>query len=166
MLRPLRWASGSLSLLPEKLSDLLAAPSPLLVGLTQELTELQPGFAYFDFAEQSVQVTGNYFPLVPKYAQMEKALRAVWQGKADCTEILTETSATVGHFLGPVKLAIVSQIDESGSVSSRFCREEYLKAFAPQEKAFAEEFARTQMFQLQIEQDCRRRSDVIAGGSE
>jgi hypothetical protein len=162
MLRPLRWASGSVSVLPEVLEDLLSAPNPLLIGMTQKLTEMQPWFVYFDLERQRMRLDSE-FMLLPGIAVMEKALKGIWQRKSGrFAEILGWTSIIVTKFLTPITQAIMSDWDERGNVFSRFCREAYLAAFGNKERAFADAFSTTQMFQVQVEQDCRRRSDRLS----
>jgi hypothetical protein len=164
MLRPLRWVNGSVSILPDNLAALLAAPTPLLVGQTTELGEMQPWFAYFDLAKQKHEAGGVL--LYPKAGEMEKTLRHIWQTKPSKLEaygeILDCTNGVVQTFLDPVEQALMSQFSQSGTVRSAFFRELYLKRFPLEERQFAEAVTRTQMFQMRVEQDCRRRSDGLS----
>jgi hypothetical protein len=161
-LRPLRWASASISVLPEKLEDLLSAPSPMLIGRSRELKEMQPWFVYLDLADQGLSMDGD-FPLLPEHREMQKALKPLWQRRVgDLIEILHWTSKIVTKYIEPITSAIESHVNENGRVQSMFCREMYIERFARKEKDFANAFAGTQMFQMQVEQDCRRRSDSLA----
>jgi hypothetical protein len=93
---------------------------------------------------------------------MEKGLKYVWNGKTkDLTEIFAWTNKTVSRFLEPIASSIISHVSEEGRISSKFFREAYLQQFPKKEREFAEAFSKTQMFQLQVEQDCRRRSDGL-----
>jgi hypothetical protein len=78
MLRPLRWVSGSISILHDCLEDLLSAPNPLLVGMTKQLIEMGLGFVYFNLVTREVRASDGDFPLLPKRAEMEKKLKHIW----------------------------------------------------------------------------------------
>jgi hypothetical protein len=163
ILRPLRWASGSVSILPAQLMDLLSAPNPLLVGVTHPLVELQPWFVYFDLVAQDVRVLDRGLLPVPCYVDMERALKPVWAKRGeDCIQIVEFTNAVVQRFLEPVGQSIMSELGDGGEVRSKFCHEMFLPRFPKEERAFVEALCATQMFQMQVEQDCRRRSDSLA----
>lgn len=164
ILRPLRWVSGSISILPEQLTDLLNAPNPLLVGLDKPLTVSGSDFVYFNLVAQDLHVLGPNFPLYPKYAELEMRLRAVWapppkgHEPVDYTSILAVTSSVVGLLMNAVDASIMSDMT-GAEAHSLFLREFFLPRFPREEQPFAQAFSETQMFQLQVEHACRRRSD-------
>jgi hypothetical protein len=167
ILRPLRWVSGSVSILPAQLADLLNAPNPLLVGVTRPLDELQPWFVYFDLVAHDVRVVDRGLLLFPRYAEMERALRPVWAAKSqetvNFTQVLAYTNGAVQRFLEPVAQSIMSVRGEGAVVRSRFCHDLYIPRFPKEERLFVEALSETQMFRVQVEQDCRRRSDALTG---
>jgi hypothetical protein len=164
MLRPLRWVSGSISILPDCLEELLNAPNPLLVGMTKPLTEMGPGFVYFNLVTRQVRASDGDFPLLPRRAEMEKRLKPIWaqpSKAADPLEILKETSSAVTGFTHAIAPSIMADFSQS-EVHSKFFLELFLKRFAREDRSFVQALAVSQMFQAEIEQSCRKRSDALS----
>jgi hypothetical protein len=164
MLRPLRWVSGSISILPDCLEDLLNAPNPLLVGMTKTLVELGTGFVYFNLVTREVRASDGDFPLLPKRAEMEKKLKHIWAQPSkttDLIEILRQTGSAVTGFIDAIAPSIMADFSQS-EVHSKFFLELFLKRFAREDRTFVQALAVTQMFQAEIEQACRRRSDAFS----
>jgi hypothetical protein len=170
LLKPLRWVSCSVSLLPPDLADVLQAPTPVLVGVTLKQRSFQPGVVYVDLMANSIISSTGRVPVVPKQAGLERDLARLWRGIGDPTgretaQLLGMANGIVAGFLKPVKSSIVTDFSDLTEMHSKFFPELYLKQFAMAERSFAEAFAGTQMFRLYVEQECRRRSEEMRRGA-
>jgi hypothetical protein len=67
LLRPLEWVSASISFLPPSLSELLSAPSPILIGAAHLLQPVGPGFVCLDLARPSLAFGDAAVPSSPRF---------------------------------------------------------------------------------------------------
>lgn len=162
MLNPLKWVSGSISTLPKQLEDLLNAPNPFIIGTINPLSET-PEYVYVDLESQDVSV-GELDIAYPREATMERTFRDLWKridspNSPELLEILKTTNGVVETMLASVATSIVTDFTDT-KIQSKFFIELYLKHFVLDERHFMTSFCNTQMFQLHIEQECKKRSDT------
>jgi hypothetical protein len=164
LLKPLRWVSCSVSLLPPDLSDVLDAPTPLLVGVSTKQRSPRPGLIYVDLTANSISSGGTRLPMVPKGKGLNRDFAKIWPGAAngwDAMPLLGMANGIVNGLLSPVQSSIVTDFSDFESMRSKFFMELYLKQFTMAERAFAQVFAGTQMFQLYVEHQCRTKTDEM-----
>jgi hypothetical protein len=166
LLRPLEWVAGSISILPPQLSEMLSAPSPVLVGTPNVVEAIHRGFVLLDVANQSLVFGDGEMQLFPKYQEIEKRISKTWKEikSADSpglVEILQAANLLVAELVQPIQRSIMTDLSSSTEIRSKFFEELYLKQFPLAERPFVEAFAATQMFRWRTEQECRRRSDRL-----
>jgi hypothetical protein len=76
-------------------------------------------------------------------------------------EILRQTGRAVTAFISAIVPSIMADFSQS-EVHSKFFLELFLKRFVREDRTFVQALAVTQMFQAEIEQACRRRSDALS----
>jgi hypothetical protein len=158
MIRSLRWVLGSVSLLSELLAPLLAAPNPMLIGMTGAVAALEPRQVLVDLARDQVTAT-EPFPEYPRRQAMIDELASALAGpltEGHLNRLIIATNLAVHDMLAPCRASIITDI---GHAQSKFIEELYFGQAPVGERPFLREFSATQMFRHHIEQECRKRSE-------
>jgi hypothetical protein len=158
LLKPLRWASSSISLLPACLDDLLNAPNPFLIGSIRP-QQLQPESVYADLVKGDIRVADGPLPVYSPMVELPRLFRSCWDPAKDLTPVLTECHKIVEALIAPVVRSIMTDFSDRTQAKSSFYRELYLKHFPLSERAFLQALCETQTFQMHLEQECRKKSE-------
>ncbi|OHT17318.1 hypothetical protein TRFO_12471 [Tritrichomonas foetus] len=168
MLKPLRWVSGSISILPKSLIDLFHAPNPLLIGTSLPPSDQTIDYANFVFIDLvKCEITVNdAIPDIPFEYTFEEDVKDVWDEIKDpqdpkLNRIIMAANLAIRDILGPAEASIVSDFSDIDNTTSKFVQELYLEQFDPMAREYLTTFSETQMFHLHVEQECRKRSDAI-----
>lgn len=165
LLKPMKWVCGSISILPTEFKDLLNAPNPLLIGTVEAIQQVTAGYVYVDL-EQGYLKREDDDLTYPKETEMEKAVkekfRTARSGDSESLlELLHLCNDSVAKLIEPVVNSIITDVSNTDLVQSKFFVELFLKQFVLDERPFMKAFCETQMFQLYIEQECRKRSNSV-----
>ncbi|OHT03046.1 hypothetical protein TRFO_29665 [Tritrichomonas foetus] len=174
LIRPLKWVSVSVSLLPKQLYELLDAPNPIIAGVTDNLFDLSNSASKFDdtkdetninptnfffYDTQKQHILYNYeIPLAPQESIFSDDISRCWKSSTSFTSILTLSNHFVSTILKVIDSCIMSNISDIENPSSIFMEELFLQNFPIQERPFLSLMASTQMFQFFVEQQCLKRS--------
>ena len=160
LLRPFLWISGSVSCLPESLVDMVSSPSPVLIGTTFPVENIEDeGVVYADLDRGIVKPKWQSRDFVmPK--ELSDAVKANW--KVEKAEVLF---ACIHSYMERIESfmeqSIMTDITDCDDVNSQFLDSFFFGHFDPSEHKFFEAFCSTQMFRFMVEQKCRRKSDAV-----
>jgi len=163
MLRPLRWVFSSVSVLSQKLSDLLSSPTPFLAGAVFPIAEITSDMVYLDIENKKLKL-GQSLPQFPYSNKLMLELKALWTDAKESKDnslqdALQSFNICIRNMLSPCEASIISDISTQENTMSHFIIELYLGHFPQENRQYQEFFSKTQMFQLHIEQECRKRTD-------
>jgi hypothetical protein len=164
LLLPLVWVSGSISVLPPDLSDMLYAPSPVLIGTAHVVEFIQEHWVFVDLTKGKI-FFGSAEPVThPAMRQLEQTARMSWRtirgpDSPGILDLLHLSNLEVDRLLTPLPTSIITDFSDAEDIQSHFFEELYLSQFPFAERLFVEAFAATQMFRWRAEQECRRKTD-------
>ena len=162
LLQPMKWVCGSVSVLPPQFEDLLNAPNPFLIGSLYPMQQVTNGYVYVELEQRYVQWDDDEFRY-PKEIEMERAVKELFRKIHDkeshhLLDLLHLCNDSVKRMIDPVSNSIIADVSDADLIQSKFFVELFLKQFVYDERPFLEAFCETQMFQLYIEQECKKRS--------
>jgi hypothetical protein len=155
LLAPLRWAVGSISLLPGSFDHLLNTPTRLLVGTTRPVQTVQRDSVLVDLVQGNLQIWGESLPVYAPAAGLSQLVLRWWHEDTDLMAIVTKFRHLIKGLTGPIIPCIIPDSTDQFLVQSQFKKDWYLSAFGMHSKGFLEALCATQMFQMYVEQMCR-----------
>jgi hypothetical protein len=159
LLRPLLWVCGSISVLPKSLEDLLSAPNPFLLGLVEPVREIGPGAVFVDLIRPDIVLGDRKIQLMPASKALEKSLKPAWKNpEANLGLVLQECNQVVAELIAPVCSSIMTDFTQKDAPQSKFFKDLYLQHFPRDQRTFLDAFTSTQMFEVHLEQECKKRS--------
>ncbi|KAH0790052.1 putative GTPase activating protein [Histomonas meleagridis] len=156
-LKPMRWVSGFISILPDKLKDMLDSPSPLMIGMVEPLHEVYSGHVYVDLKKRNI-TSVEKIEKMKLIDELLPFLKKNWKPE-NVSEILNRLNDIMQTIINNVEKSIVSNLSKA-QVTSNFVEELFLCYFDSGSKEFLEQMCVSQMFRFLVEQMCKMKSDM------